>query len=161
MESNSVKGPIFFGEYELNIDDKNRLTLPAEIRKAFDPERDGQAFVVTVGTNGVVWLQPAKFYIERAMELPAEITPSDDQLAYDQVNFALAKPIEWDKQGRILIPDGTLKRTNTGKTVTLIGARTHLQVWNRAAWEERREFLEKQRPDIAKRAMQARQASAT
>ena len=53
---------ILFGEYELTIDDKKRLLIPAEVRKAIDPERDGKAFFLVIGKNRRIWLYPEKNY---------------------------------------------------------------------------------------------------
>lgn len=161
MEPLTLRAPVVFGEYELTVDDKNRLTIPPVIRKKFDPERDGQGFFVTIGINGVPWFHAAKFYEQWATQLPPEITPTEEQLEYDQANFALATPVDWDPQGRILIPPRVLKRTRTEKLVTLIGARDHLELWNRAAWDAQRERLEQRRPVIALRAKQITQTPVT
>ena len=37
---------LLFGEYELTIDEKNRLLIPSEIRKQLDPERIGMSISV-------------------------------------------------------------------------------------------------------------------
>jgi MraZ protein len=150
------RGPVFYGEYDLTIDDKNRLLVPSEIRKAFKPERDGIAFVVTIGINDVPWLYPANYYEELAQQAPASVTPANAQLRYDRLNFARASRIEWDKQGRLLMPDRTIKRTKTQRQVTLIGVRDHLEMWNRDAWELQCQLLEKERVEIAEEAKRAR-----
>ena len=161
METTLLRAPVFYGEYDRDIDPKNRIFVPAEIRNAFDPERDGQGFFMTIGINGVPWFHGAKFYEQWALRLPPALTPTEEQLEYDQANFALACPIPWDKQGRIVIPDRTLKRTRTEKLVTLVGVRDHLELWNRAAWAAQRDRLEQRRPVIAIRAQQITQAAAT
>ena len=53
---------ILYGEYELTIDDKNRLLVPSEVRKAIVPERDGEAFFLVVGINRVPWLYAERYY---------------------------------------------------------------------------------------------------
>lgn len=156
-----VRHPVLFGEYELTIDDKNRLLVPAEIRRAI-PAEFGEAFFVTIMESGgrrVPWLYPEKYYEELVTQLPADVTPGDDSLALDQLLFAMTSKLPWDKQGRILIPDKTLKRGSiAGRDVTLIGARDHLELWNRADWEERREELERRSAEIVTRAKLARQS---
>jgi MraZ protein len=69
----------------------------------------------------------------------------------------MASRLEWDKAGRILIPDKTLRRTGLEKDVTLIGVRDHLELWNRGEWQTRREALLARSSEIALRAKQARQ----
>jgi MraZ protein len=160
MGTTPLRHAILFGEYELTIDDKNRMLVPAEIRKSMVPERDGEAFFMVVGQNQVPWLYPEKFYEVLVSQEPADITPGEDLLAFDQMNFALASRMDWDKQGRILIPEKTLRRTGLSREVTVIGVRDHLELWNRPDWEIRREELLKRSSEIALRAKQARQASA-
>ena len=130
-----------FGEFELTIDDKNRLLIPSDVRKRIDAEQDGQAFFVIVGGNRKLWFYPERAYEKLISQAPNEISPGEDRLAFDQLNFALASRLEWDKQGRVLVPDKQLQRTGLSKDVTMIGARDHLELWNRAEWDARREEL--------------------
>lgn len=155
-----MKHPILFGEYELTIDDKGRLSIPSEIRKAIAPERDGEAFFLVVGVNHVPWLYTERYYEWLVTQALSDVTPDEDVLAYDQMNFALASKFEWDKQGRMQIPVKTLRRTGLGKEVTMIGVKDHLELWNRPEWEARREQLLARSSEIALKAKQARHAAA-
>jgi len=153
-----VRHPVLFGEYELTVDDKNRLLVPADVRRSIPPEF-GEAFFLVMGINRVPWLYAEKYYEDLVTQVPADMTPGDDLLAFDQWNFAMASKLPWDKQGRVLVPEKMLKRASLGKEVTLIGARDHLELWNRADWEVRREELFNQGPEIAARAKLARQSA--
>jgi MraZ protein len=163
VERNSVRHPVLYGEFELTIDDKNRLLVPADVRHAFLPEH-GEAFFVVLGMSGhaaaprVPWMYPERYYEEMAMQAPSEMTPGEDRVAFDQMYYGLASRVPWDKQGRVLVPDRTLKRAGIGKDVTLIGARDHLELWNRSDWEARREELERRSAEIAARARHERSA---
>jgi MraZ protein len=140
-----VQHAILYGEHELTIDDKNRLLIPAEIRKSLDPERDGESFFLVIGRNRKPWLYAEKYYQHLVSLRQQELTPDEDVLAFDQYHFAMVSQVEWDKQGRIQLRDKTLKRTGTLKEVTLIGARDHLELWNRSEWENRFEELSQDR----------------
>jgi MraZ protein len=153
-----LRHPILYGEYELSIDDKNRMLIPAEVRKALTAERDGDAFFMVVGVNRVPWLYTERYYEHVVSQTPADMVPAEDLLAFDQMNFALASRLEWDKQGRVLIPEKTLKRTGLNRDVTLVGVRDHLELWNRPDWETRRETLLERSLEVAVRAKQANQA---
>jgi MraZ protein len=153
-----VRHLLLYGEYELNVDEKNRLLIPSEVRRQIDPERDGEAFFLIVGVNRVPWIYPERYYEELVSRRPAELTPAEDILAFDQLNFALASRLEPDKQGRVLIPEKTLRRSQVSKEVTLIGVRDHLELWNRTEWENRRQALEQRSSEIA---LLAKRASET
>jgi DNA-binding transcriptional regulator/RsmH inhibitor MraZ len=49
----------------------------------------------------------------------------------------MASKVEWDKQGRMSLSEKTLTRTGIGRDVTVIGARDHLEIWDRSDWEAR------------------------
>jgi MraZ protein len=153
-----VRYLVLFGEHELTIDDKNRMLVPSEVRKQIDPERDGEAFFLVMGTDGRPWLYPEKYYETLVSRDPNELTPHEDALAYDRMNLGMASRIEWDKQGRVLFPDKFLKRSGVGKDVTLIGVRDHLELWSTKDWEVEREQLAARRAEIALKARQARQS---
>jgi MraZ protein len=152
-----VRHPVLFGEYELNVDDKNRLLIPSEVRSRIKPEEDGEAWFLVIGTDRRPWLYPEKYYEQLVTRVPGDITPAHDLHEFDQMHFALASRLEPDKQGRVLLPDKNLKRAGIKKEVTLIGVRDHLELWNRADWEARREELERRGPEIALAAKRARE----
>lgn len=147
---------LLYGEYELSLDGKNRMLVPSEVRRCFDPAQDGEAFFLVVGVNRVPWLYPEKYYEGLALREQPEMTPEEDRIAYDHLNFALATRLEWDAQGRILISEKILRRTGTGREVTLVGSRDHLELFNRVDWEARRESLIARAAEIAVRSRQTR-----
>jgi MraZ protein len=151
-----VPHAIFDGEYELTIDEKSRLLVPAEVRKCLNPERDGTGFVLIVGVNRRPWLYPDKAYEAIVSQAEEDFIPDEDTLAFDQLFFAMASRVELDKQGRILIPDKTLRRTATGREVVMIGARSHLEIWNRSDWESQFNENLSRLGELAKRARKAR-----
>lgn len=148
---------LLIGEFELTIDDKNRLLIPAEIRKSMNSERDGDAFFLVLGLNRRPWLYPERYYEQMVSQMQSDITPGQEQLDFDHMNFALANRLEWDSQGRLLIPEKSLRRTELKREVTLIGARDRLEIWNRTDWESHREQLLARSAEVMMRAKQARQ----
>ena len=142
---------VLFGEHELTVDEKNRILVPSQVRKQLDPARDGEAFFLVTGRDGRLWLYPERHYELLVSRDPSELTPSEDTLAFDRLMLGLASRVEWDKQGRVLLPDKALKRAGIGKEVTLVGARDHLELWNRAEWETEREQLEARRRDLVEK----------
>jgi MraZ protein len=149
---------LLIGEHELTIDEKNRLLIPSEIRKSMNSERDGDAFFLVLGLNRKPWLYPERFYEQLVFQAQPDITPGEEQLDFAHANFALASRLEWDSQGRLLIPEKTLRRTELSREVTLIGAGDHLEIWNRSDWDSRREQILARHAEIAIRAKQARQS---
>ncbi len=133
------------------------MLVPADVRKQIDPESHGVGFFLIMGINRVPWLYPDRYYEHLVSQVQPEMIPGEDALAFDALNFAMASRMEWDKQGRILIPEKTFRRTGLGRDVALIGMRDHLELMNREDWETRREQLLAKSLEIALRAKQARQ----
>jgi MraZ protein len=152
-----MKHPVLTGEFELNIDEKSRLLVPSEVRRSINQAEHGEGFFLVMGVNRRPWLYTERYYENLVTAGPADITPEQDLLAFDQLHFALASRIEPDGQGRLLLPQKILKRSGIQKEVTLIGVRDHLEVWNRADWDARIEELERQASEIAVAAKRQRQ----
>ena len=152
-----MRHPVLYGEYELTIDEKNRLLIPSEVRRSINQDEHGEAFFLVIGINRLPWIYPERYYERLVTQEPGDIIPAQDLLAFDQLHFAMASRIEPDKQGRVVLPEKTLKRVGINdRDVTLIGARDHLELWNRADWEARRQELERRGPEIALAAKSAR-----
>ena len=150
---------LLFGSYDVSIDEKNRMLVPVEIRRAIDPATDGDAFIMVPGVNRKPWLYPEKYYKSLALQLHSEMAPGEDELAFDQLNFAMASRVEWDKQGRIVIPEKFILKSKLSRDVTVAGSRDHVEIWNRADWVAREEELEARRTEIAVRAKQRQSGS--
>ncbi len=149
---------LLYGNYELTIDDKNRMLVPSEIRKQLVADRDGEAFFLVLGIDGRPWFYPERHYEALISRDPSQLTPAEEALSYDRMNLGLASRVEPDNQGRVLIPDKTLKRAGISKDVTLVGVRDHLELWDRAEWNAEQDALDARRAEIAAKAKEARQA---
>ncbi len=126
----------FVGTYEQTIDSKNRLSIPHAIRQKINYETDGRGLYVAPGrTKGTLAIYPEK-YFERLCDLG--VSPDDlSEEAYKwwQFQFSQSVLLDPDSQGRILIPERLLKRAGIGREVALIGAKTHLELWDREQFE--------------------------
>jgi DNA-binding transcriptional regulator/RsmH inhibitor MraZ len=134
VETNPLRTPFLYGEYELTIDDKNRLLVPAEIRRRLDPSEHG---------DKVPWFYPDRFYEQlTAAQVKPKLNPTPAELIQHHRNFSLVDRLEWDKQGRILIPGKYLSwGRKIGREVTLVAAFDHLELHNRTDWAAYREQL--------------------
>jgi len=156
-----LRHSLLYGAHELTIDEKNRLPVPSKIRKQLNAGSEDESIFLflIVGPNRKTWFYPEQYYEELVFKQEPEMTPGEDSLMWDQMNFGLADRVEVDKQGRILVDAKTLRRTGTNKEVTLVGVRDHLELWNRQDWDNHVEELERRRTEIAaaKRSSQSRQ----
>ncbi len=124
------------GEFDLTLDEKNRLLIPADVRNQLDPKRDGPGFVVKIGPGPRLLLYPEKAYQAFLREVRTGLAPDAQTRRFNQTHFGLAKPVPVDKSGRVLLPDAFLQRTGTKRDITLVGAVDHLEIWNRDDWAQ-------------------------
>jgi MraZ protein len=130
-----------YGEYEVNLDEKNRMLIPADFRRSLSSTDDNTAFFIKLGSNKRPWIYPQTRWNELSSEKSFGLDPTPEQLRRAQTHFAFTFRLDWDKQGRAVIPAKLLERTKTGKDVTLVGVQDHIEVWNRADWEKLTEEL--------------------
>lgn len=129
---------LFLGEHDVSIDSKHRLPIPAALREEVDPEVDGASWVLLLGPDRHLWLFPDKSYREMLGQLRRSPFPDRQSRKLDLV-FAAARIVKPDKQGRVVLPEKSMRRAEIADDVTLVGQYDHIAVWPRADWEKHME----------------------
>lgn len=154
MGNDRVNRPFFVGNYPLSIDAKNRLSIPHPIRSKMDASTHGRSFYVVPGRRpGILAVYPDLYFEQTRKEIPPEEQLSEDAHAWRQFELSQSALIDPDSQGRILLPERLLKKTGITKTVTLTGAQDHLEIWDRAEYEQFEAALWDKFPEARKGAM--------
>ncbi|MFC1783418.1 division/cell wall cluster transcriptional repressor MraZ [Planctomycetota bacterium] len=126
---------ILTGEYELTLDEKNRMLVPSRLREQIPTEQIDTGFYLTVGVNWILSLYPDRYYQRIALAVAPGKAAPDESLVFERINYALAGRVELDRQGRVLLPEKAIRRAGLKERVTLIGVRDHLELWDRQKWE--------------------------
>ena len=145
MESDDGR-PMLLGQYEHTIDDKNRLTLPARFREAFE---DG--VVVTRGMDGCVYAYTREDWEQLARSIASVSELDADGRLMRRFFFSAASDDKPDKQGRITLPPALAQHAGLGRDVVVAGVYDHLEVWDRDAWRRQLEQVEGSAEDVAQR----------
>ena len=136
---------MFIGEYAHTIDQKGRMAVPSKLRKAI-----GSGAVVTRGIDNCLWLFPKAEWQTLAAKL-ANLPLSDaNSRAFSRLMLAGAMEVEFDSQGRALIPVYLRKYAGLSKEVVIAGLFNRLEIWNQKDWEGYKEKTEKESDQIAK-----------
>ena len=156
---------LLIGQHELTIDEKNRLLLPAEHRRALKTgpapvQHARDELIVTIGMNRKLWIYPAVHYEAKAAEMEDSLTPLTDEHRVRLALFARANRVKMDKQGRLLLPDRMLRRCGTEREVALVGVKDHLEVWNHEDWEREQDVLFDVMEDLSRREDERRRTTA-
>jgi len=138
---------MLLGEYDHTIDDKNRLTLPAKFRQAFDG-----GLVLTRGIERCLYAYPRSEWSATVESRLRELDPlSKEGRVMQRYFFSGAAESDLDKQGRVMVPSSLSDYAGLGKEVVVAGIRDHLEIWDRASWRAHLDEIEGSAEDVAER----------
>jgi len=135
---------MFIGEYQYNLDNKNRLALPAKFRKLFK-----EGAVITKGLDNCLFIYTAKEWdklVEKLANLPISQAKSR---AFSRMLLAGAMDVNLDGQGRIILPDYLKQFATLNKKVVIAGLYNRLEVWDDKLWTKYQRTSEKDTNEIA------------
>ena len=138
VSGNKPIWPVFCDEYELTLDEKNRLFLPADVRKDLDSEVHGQFLYLTHDKTGTLLLYPKFVFEEYIRTLPFQILSDPKLEDAARVMLPYTSKVNWDAQGRMVLPPKRLAMSKLlgQRELSLVGKGDHLELWTRQAWAE-------------------------
>ena len=136
---------MFIGEYSHTIDEKGRMAVPSKMRRDI-----GSGAVVTRGIDNCLWLFPKKEWQELAQKLASLPLSDSNSRAFVRLMLAGAMEVEFDSQGRILVPAYLRKFATLGKQAVIAGLFNRLEIWDEGKWKLYKEKTEKATDQISK-----------
>ena len=142
-----MQRPLLVGEFEVTLDAKNRIAVPARLRAAFD---EG-IYVTQENERCLGGYSPDEF--QRRLEEDVDVTRAGTVARRDVKRRLAATAVyfpELDRQGRVTLPAKHLdyadvaRQTTAPRAVTIIGVADHVEIWDRAAWTDYRAHLEEE-----------------
>lgn len=122
---------MFMGEYNHTIDAKGRLIIPAKIR-----EQLGEHCVLTKGLDNCITIYTESSWVELSKALQSLSTNKANARAVKRFYFGSAAELEFDKQGRILVPNPLREHAELEKDVVIIGTGDHVEIWSRHRYDK-------------------------
>ena len=144
VRQNASEQHMFIGEYNHNIDDKGRLSVPVKFRGDL-----AKGAVVTRGLDASLFLLPLEEWGKLADKLAGLPLGQANSRAFARLMLAGAMDVSLDKQGRFIIPDYLREYAGLKKKVVLVGVNTRLELWDSEAWDEYRRKTEQDAESIA------------
>ncbi len=130
---------MFFGQFEHTIDEKGRMTIPSRFRVLLE-----QGAYVTVGFDGNLVVWPADVF-EKVYTAVGQLSITN-ATARDLMRhmFGKASLVEFDRAGRILIPQ--FLRDDAGLTANaiVVGAGRFFEIWSEEEWRKKDQVLRDQ-----------------
>ena len=121
---------MFMGEYQHNIDDKGRMIIPAKLR-----DHLGSTFIMTRGLDQCLFVYPMDQWEKLEQKLQSLPLMKADARAFTRFFFSGASECEWDKQGRVNIPNHLREYAKLEKECMVVGVQNRVEVWSKDAWE--------------------------
>lgn len=116
---------MFVGQFDHNLDNKFRLTIPSKMRASLE---DGMVITRSL-TEPCLEIYPTEAWIEKAAEMESLPRVNRDARRIRRIFFANAEKLELDKQGRIVISQRLREVSGINNEATLIGTGSFLEVW--------------------------------
>ncbi len=126
---------MFTGSYLYTLDSKNRLSIPAKLRKNL-PQEYKDSFMITQGMDSCLELYPLDEW-QLIMSRISQLNPFDP----NERNFIrrftrYATDVEMDSQSRIILPQTHIQLAGIEKEVFILGSVRKIELWNPAKYEE-------------------------
>ncbi len=121
----------FYGEYNLMLDAKNRMRLPAKYRAML---QDG--YYILSGANGCLWVMTSERF-NALTEKFAQVPFSDivARKAITKIMTSVVEPEE-DAQGRFVLPAKAKNYAGINKNIIVAGAFDHVEIWSEERYQE-------------------------
>lgn len=123
---------MLMGEYKHTIDTKGRVIIPMKLRDEL-----GEKFIITRGLDGCLFGYPMSAWQSLTEKFSSNL-PLSKKNARQVVRFfySAATEVEFDKQGRIMIPQTLREYATISKNVRIVGVSDRLEIWDDATWKE-------------------------
>ena len=119
------------GEYRHNIDEKGRLIIPSKIRGEM-----GTTLVITRGLDGCLFGYNEKTWQSMMEKLSTLPYTKSDVRKFTRFITSGAITLEFDKQGRINIPNYLNEYASLSKEVVIVGVINRIEIWSKDSWEK-------------------------
>jgi MraZ protein len=122
---------MFLGHFQHTLDEKGRLMVPARFRELLD----GGAYV-TQGLDQCLMVLTSSYFHQVYADLSAMNLADPNARLLRRMILANAFPIEVDKVGRMLLPQGLRDFAGLDKEAIVAGQGGYFEVWAPAPWNE-------------------------
>lgn len=151
--------PMIIGEFQRTLDERYRLSIPAELLAAWSGTGDENVdFVLVKERRGCLSLWDAPGWRER-WEAGVELIRQKIRLGrlegelsavqrFGRLLSSRYRPVSITQRGRLLIPEGFREflGVEAGGNVMVVGAAVCIEIWHPDRW---RHYLERQMPKFS------------
>ncbi|WP_104208101.1 division/cell wall cluster transcriptional repressor MraZ [Mesoplasma corruscae] len=143
-------GMLFYGTYEHNLDEKQRLTIPSKIRGKVQ----GTILYVSKGFEGSLEMRTETEFQKWSNQILSLSSFNKDTRMLTREVIANTHEVELDKSGRINIPANLLKLANINKSVFILGMGDRIEIWDSQTFNNYQKANENKLEEISEKIYQ-------
>ena len=126
--------PGLIGKHTGTLDGKNRLVLPARLRKSKTANLD--SFVLTLGFNRCLFLFPIPEWEKIEQRLENYTFTHQDANYFLRMLMSHASEVVLDRQFRVWVPPELQQKATIEREVLILGVGRRIELWAPAAYDE-------------------------
>ena len=134
---------LLIGEYRNTLDEKGRILFPSKLRSALTQD----SLIIAKSLDRSLWLYTPEYWTELKTKLMenTSLFSRQGRMLRDRL-LGMAQVVEFDKAGRISVPQILREYAGLTKDCVIIGVDRYVELWDA---EEYRKSVEGFEPDIA------------
>lgn len=142
------------GRFPCQLDDAKRLAIPARLREQLGQAEGGTWFLSLHELPGALSLWDEEEFGRLSQQLDTGLLDDEALQEFQSYLFSRSERVRMDKQGRLLIPEVLFRDAGLTPELTVVGNNNRLEIWARAAWDEREQQQLARRAELRKQARQ-------
>ena len=145
-EKNGICGNLWMelltGEFRNTLDEKGRVPFPAKLRRELTEE----SLIITQAVDRCLWLFTSEEWDNFSSKLMGAASPfsSKDRLVVRHL-IAPAQTVEFDKAGRLNIPQSLREYANLSRDCVFLGINKYIELWDAETYKA---YLEENEPSF-------------
>ena len=121
---------MFIGEFNANLDDSHRLSIPNNFKKYLE-----ETLVIVKGFEKCLYLYNQSDWLALSDKInQLSFTKSANRLFVRGLNSG-AFEVEVDAKGRVCIMQKLIDHAGLSKECVIVGASNRMEIWDRLEWE--------------------------
>ena len=122
---------MFIGEFAHSIDEKNRVAVPFRFRRGL-----GKGAIITKSIELSLTIYPKEEWLKVAEKLTNLPMFDPKAKTLSRFIFSSAVEVDFDNQGRVLIPQYLRDYAKLEKNTVIIGVFNKIEIWDSQKWIE-------------------------
>ena len=119
----------FTGEHECKLDAKGRLVLPAMLKSVL-PEASKKSIIIRKGFEPNLIIYSLHEFQNIYTRISSLNEFSSEQRKLKRKLFSSISQVDFDSNGRFLLPKGMIQHCNINKDVILVGMGNVIELWS-------------------------------